>query len=144
MTSIPHGKCAEYNKPPPKWYELSASWIVLIIMKDTFTFSIISKILFNRLDQIHNGATLHVACHIQSIPCLLMPWRLEKQEHQWAWYWSSKQEYSSLVSEELMVHGENMHIYIYIKLLTKSLSFLHKKTRKIETASNPVLWAKIV
>ena len=27
-------------------------------------------------DQIHNGATLHVAYPIQTIPCLLMLWRL--------------------------------------------------------------------
>ena len=29
-----------------------------------------------------------------SIPCLVMPWRLQEPRHQQAWYWSPKPEYS--------------------------------------------------
>ena len=45
-------------------------------------------------DQIHNEATLHVACPILSIPCLLMPWRLKEPGHQQTWYCPNKPEYS--------------------------------------------------
>ena len=37
---------------------------------------LVSYLWFYSRDQIHNGATLHVAYPILSIPCLLMPWRL--------------------------------------------------------------------
>ena len=45
-------------------------------------------------DQILNGATLHVAYPILSIPCLLMPWRLKEPRHRQAWYWPNKPECS--------------------------------------------------
>ena len=41
-------------------------------------------------DQIHHGATLHIAYPILMIPCLLMLWRLQEPGHQQAWYWSKK------------------------------------------------------
>ena len=43
---------------------------------------------------LHNGATLHVADPIMSIPCLLMPWLLKSPGQQQPWYWLIKQEYS--------------------------------------------------
>ena len=45
-------------------------------------------------DKNPNGATLHVAYPILSIPCLLMPWWLKEPGHQQAWYWLDKPEYS--------------------------------------------------
>ena len=45
-------------------------------------------------DQIHNGATPHVADSTLSIPFLLMPWRLKEPGHQQVWYWPYKPEYS--------------------------------------------------
>ena len=44
-------------------------------------------------DQIHCGATLHVASPILSIPCLLMLWWLREPRHQQAWYWQDRPEY---------------------------------------------------
>ena len=45
-------------------------------------------------DQTHNRATLHVAYHMLSMPCLLMPWLLKSPGHQQTWYWPNKLEYS--------------------------------------------------
>ena len=45
-------------------------------------------------DQICNGASLHVAYPILSMPYLLMPWWLKEPRHQQAWYWPNKPEYS--------------------------------------------------
>ena len=45
-------------------------------------------------DQIYNGATLHVAYPILSIPCLLMLWWREEPGHHQEWYWPNKPEYS--------------------------------------------------
>ena len=42
--------------------------------------------------QIYNGATLHVANPILSIPSLLMPWQLKEPGHQQAWYWPNQLE----------------------------------------------------
>ena len=49
-------------------------------------------------DQIHNGATLHVAYPIVWIPFLLMPWGLKSPGHKQAWYF---------VSEELFLHQKS-------------------------------------
>ena len=40
--------------------------------------------------QIYNVATLHVACIILLIPCLLIHWRLKEPGHQKVWYWLRK------------------------------------------------------
>ena len=42
-----------------------------------------------------NWATLQVAYHILSKPCLLMSWQLKEAEHQQIWYWSNRTEYSA-------------------------------------------------
>ena len=54
-------------------------------------------------DQIHNGATLHVAYPILSIPCLLMPWRLKSPGYQQARYWPQNWNISLPVSDELAI-----------------------------------------
>ena len=43
---------------------------------------------------IRNGATLHVAYPVPSIPYLLMPWEFKEPGHQQAWYWLNELEYS--------------------------------------------------
>ena len=70
-----------------------ACWIVLKIINDIFTFSIISWIC-SKEDQIHNDVTLHIAYPILSMPCLLMPWLLKSPGQQQAWYWPNMPEQS--------------------------------------------------
>ena len=52
------------------------------------------KIYSTEDDQIHSGATQHVAYPILSLPCLLMPWQFKEPRHQQAWYRPQKLEYS--------------------------------------------------
>ena len=40
-------------------------------------------------NQVHNGATVHLAYPTMSMPCLLMPWRRQQ-----VWYCTNKPEYS--------------------------------------------------
>ena len=101
----PHASCSRHpassGKGNPidlhynwKIYQFSTRSIVLKIIKDVLTFRIISWILFNKKGQIHNGKTLHVAYPLLSISFLLMSWRLKSPEHQQAWHWPYKSEYS--------------------------------------------------
>ena len=53
-------------------------------------------------DKIHFGAILHVAYPILSIPCLLLPWRLQEPGHQQTWCWPKKGNVSFLELEELI------------------------------------------
>ena len=47
-----------------------------------------------QIDEINPGETLYVAYPTKSMPCLLMPWRLQEPGHQQAWHWPSEPEYS--------------------------------------------------
>ena len=52
-------------------------WIVLKIIKDIFTFWIVSWIYLDPGRWNYNsGTTINAVCPTQSIPCLLMLWRL--------------------------------------------------------------------
>ena len=52
-------------------------------------------------DQIHNGATVHVAYPKLTIPCLLMLWRLYEPEHHQTLYWSWSSKFPSTAPKEL-------------------------------------------
>ena len=52
-------------------------------------------------EQIHNGATVHVAYPKLTIPCLLMLWRLYEPEHHQTLYWSWSSKFPSPAPKEL-------------------------------------------
>ena len=64
--------------------------------EDTFSFQIISRNHLGscRWNTCHPKARLQPASLFQSIPFLLMPWRLQEPDHQQAWYWPWKPKYS--------------------------------------------------
>ena len=81
-------------------------------------------------DQICNGATLHIAYSILSIPCLLMPWWLKSPGHQQAWSWPNKPEYSisSIWRVNKCIEGLNKMINMSIfwkKFCILSQPFFH-------------------
>ena len=51
--------------------------------------------LSTQLDEMNSGTTIHVVCSTQPILCLLIFWGLKEPEHQQAWYWPPKPEYSA-------------------------------------------------
>ena len=74
--------------------KLLTCWIVLKIMIYVYIWSSYIGFCSTKEDQIHNGATLHIAFPILLIPFLLMPWQLKEPMHQQEWYWHVKPEYS--------------------------------------------------
>ena len=66
-------ECPTHNQCSPNSLDAELFWKLL---KMYLHFVWYLGLWSTEENQIHNGATLHVACAILSIPCLLMLWRL--------------------------------------------------------------------
>ena len=85
-------------------------------------------------DQIHIGATIHIAYPILPIPCLLIPWRLKELGHQQAWSWPNKQEYS--VSSIRRVN----RWYRWLRLVQDCSNSIANALELLESCIKPQIW----
>ena len=92
-------------------------WIVWNIVKDVFHFVSYLQFSSTEEDQVYNGATLHVAYPILSMPFLLMTWWPEEPGHQQERYWPSKPEYSVFSIRRVKMWGKCKWSYFPVRVI---------------------------